>query len=606
MSSTNVGSIHYDLGLDTAQFDRAAEGINKKISGIADTMSDMGKKMTAGVTLPVIAGFSLMVKAASDLNETMNKIDVAFADQAKTVKDWAKSSINSMGLAEQSALDAAALFGDMSTAMGLTTIEAKDMSTGLVQLGADMASFKNVSFERAQTALAGVYTGETEALKGLGIVMTETNLEAFAMSQGITKNIKDMTQAEKVQLRYAYVMSVTKNAQGDFARTSDGTANQIRITTERFKDLSASLGQELLPYANRVLAWAQDAIRSFKNLSSEQQRMVLGTLAFAAAAGPLLITLSALARTISILITSFRTITTAIVAARVAFVAFSASMALNPIGLVALAVGALVGGLIALTSATNSNTSASERLKVARENLTNATNAAKDAENALTDANLNLEGSNLRVERAQLSYNKAVRQYGPNSLEAREAAYQLRTALNDQAAAANAVKDRTNEAAAANKNLANQKEAFKNANNEIANSAANAANRYGTFADRVNAATRAMRENNQAEVANQIFGVPVTGSGGAGMTIPRRASGGPVSANRPYWVGDNKDGSLNRTSELFVPKQSGTIMNQKQLSGIGHATNIYGDINIQGNDEADYFFSRIDRMQERALMGLTP
>ena len=294
MASTNVGSIHYDLSLKTDKFDAAAASISTKTKKIGDGMQSVGKKMTMFVTLPVVAGMGFAVKAASDLQETLNKVDVSFGKQAVVVKEWAKTSITSMGLAQQSALDAAALFGDMATSMGMSTKAAADMSTGLVQLGADLASFKNISFEEAQTALAGVFTGETESLKRLGIVMTETNLEAFAMSRGITKNIKDMTQAEKVQLRYAYIMSVTKNAQGDFARTSESTANQVRMMKERFKELSAQIGQKLIPIANKLMGGLSKLLDWFNKLSPTTQNLILIFIGITAVVGPLLIILGTL------------------------------------------------------------------------------------------------------------------------------------------------------------------------------------------------------------------------------------------------------------------------------------------------------------------------
>jgi len=299
--STNVGSIHYDLSLNTKPFDSAVAGIKSKTQNIGNGLKSLGQTMTASVTLPVVAGFGFMVKSASDLNETINKVEVAFKDQADVVKKWSKTSVQSMGLAEQSALDATALFGDMSTSMGLNTKQASTMSMGLTQLGADLASFKNISFDRAQIALAGVYTGETEALKGLGIVMTEANLAAFAQKKGITKNIQTMTQAEKVSLRYAYVMSVTKNAQGDFARTSSGTANLLRSTTERFKDLSAKLGQMFLPAVNAVLKKIQSLVEKFTALSKPQQKMILLVVGIVAAIGPLLMILGMLATSIAAL-----------------------------------------------------------------------------------------------------------------------------------------------------------------------------------------------------------------------------------------------------------------------------------------------------------------
>lgn len=351
--STSVGSIHYDLDLDTKKFDNAVNGLNSKLKSVGAGMQDVGKRMSMFVTLPIVAGFGLAVKAASDFNETINKVDVAFKEQSKTVKDWSKTSLKSMGLAQGSALEAAALFGDMSTAMGLNTKEAADMSMSLVQLGADLASFKNINIEQAQTALAGIYTGETESLKKLGIVMTETNLLEFAKKQGITKTMQEMTQAEKVQLRYAYVMNVTKNAQGDFNRTSDGTANQMRMTSERVKQLSADIGQKLLPIAMQLLGWANMILTKFQQLSPQQQDMILKMLMIAAVIGPLIWILGTLATSISAIIGLFGATSTAIGVAGTAFKGFAALLNV-PLVMPAIVVAAALASLYAVYQALES------------------------------------------------------------------------------------------------------------------------------------------------------------------------------------------------------------------------------------------------------------
>ena len=159
--------------------------------------------------------------------------------------------------------------------MGIGRDEAAKMSMRLVQLGADMASFKNVPIEQAMGALAGVFTGETESLKLLGIVMLETSLQAFALTQGITKKIEKMTEAEKVALRYAYVLSVTKNSQGDFQRTSEGAANQMRMFGENLKQLAVVYGQEILPVFTSILKEVNQMLVSFGELPKTTKQIIL-------------------------------------------------------------------------------------------------------------------------------------------------------------------------------------------------------------------------------------------------------------------------------------------------------------------------------------------
>ena len=356
-----VGSIYYDVALETSKLTSSAKTVEAKLSSLGKSMTSIGKKMTATMTLPIVAGFALAVKGASDLEETINKVDVAFDDQADSVKEWSKTSIKSMGLAQESALDAASLFGDMSTAMGLSTKEANSMSTELVQLGADLASFKNIGFEQAQTALSGVFTGETESLKKLGIIMTEQNLKQYALSEGIQTNISDMTQAEKVQLRYAYVMDQTTNAQGDFIRTSDGTANQIRITQETFKELTAEIGKELLPVANDLLKWVQNTLTWFGKLDEGQQKTILTISGIIAVAGPLIMILGSVAGAIGSLIPIIASVGTA----------FTGLVGLigAPIVMPAIAVAAALAAIMSVWSAYTKMKTAFDGLKTAQQNL---------------------------------------------------------------------------------------------------------------------------------------------------------------------------------------------------------------------------------------------
>lgn len=302
-------------------------GLSDRLDKIGGKMKDVGGKMSTRLTLPILAGAGLAVKAFSDLNETINKVDVSFGNNSAEVKKWSESSITSMGLAQQSALDSAALFGDMGTGMGQTTEEASKMSRELTQLGADLSSFKNISFEQSQTALAAIYTGETESLKRLGIIMTQTNLEEFARAKGIRKTINEMTQAEKVQLRYQFVMESTKNAQGDFARTSDGLANKTRMTAERTKQLSAEFGEKLAPAMNKLLDIGNKILSFFSNLTDGQQQAIVIFGLVVAALGPVILILGHL-------VTAIRSIGLAF-----------GFLAANPVILAVVAVILLVAGL---------------------------------------------------------------------------------------------------------------------------------------------------------------------------------------------------------------------------------------------------------------------
>ena len=151
--ATEVGRIYYDLDLDDSKFQAGIDKASAKAKSFANSLgdnlqkigqrfSDIGKKMTIGLTLPLVAGMGFMVKGASDLVEIINKVDVAFKDQSDRVKDWGNTTLTTFGMAKATALDVAANFGDMATSMGLNTGQAADMSMALTGLAGDLASFK--------------------------------------------------------------------------------------------------------------------------------------------------------------------------------------------------------------------------------------------------------------------------------------------------------------------------------------------------------------------------------------------------------------------------------------------------------------------------------
>lgn len=282
----------FDKAIQSAEksassFEKKMENISNKAKSIGDKISGIGTKLTVGVTTPLAIAGKGMVDAASDFDENLNKISVAFGDNADEVKAWADTATQSFGLSMNQALEATSLFGDMATSMGISQGEAASMSTSLAGLAGDLASFKNIGIDQAMTALNGVFTGETESLKQLGIVMTETNLEEFAAKTG--QVYSEMSQAEKVQLRYNYVMAMSKNAIGDYARTSDGTANSMRTFQASVENLAITLGQNLLPIVTPIIQKATEMVNAFAAADPELQQLILKIAGIAAVAGPALL-----------------------------------------------------------------------------------------------------------------------------------------------------------------------------------------------------------------------------------------------------------------------------------------------------------------------------
>ena len=177
--------------------------------------------LTAFGTAAVVSFSKESIELGSDLAEVQNVVDVTFSHMSASVDDWAKSAQNAYGLSETMAKKYVGTFGSMAEAFGFTEQQAFDMSTSLTALTGDVASFYNITQDEAYTKLKSVFSGETETLKDLGIVMTQNALDNYAMANGWGKTTSAMTEAEKVTLRYNFVLGQLSNATGDFARTQN-------------------------------------------------------------------------------------------------------------------------------------------------------------------------------------------------------------------------------------------------------------------------------------------------------------------------------------------------------------------------------------------------
>lgn len=228
---------------------------NETSSVIKNSLGKSLLKITAvtAVVAAVTKVSKAAIQAASDLAEVQNVVDVAFGEASSEINEFAQNAISQFGITEYQAKKTASTLMAMANGMGIAKEAGKTMSVQLTGLAADMASFYNVTQDVAETALRSIFTGETESLKKFGVVMTEANLKAYALSKGITKEYQSMTQAEKVALRYNYVLNATKNAQGDYARTSGSWANQVKLLSNQWQSLLAILGQGLIQVLTPLL-----------------------------------------------------------------------------------------------------------------------------------------------------------------------------------------------------------------------------------------------------------------------------------------------------------------------------------------------------------------
>lgn len=193
------------------------------------------------------------VELGSDLAEVQNVVDVTFTTMSDKVNEFAKNAMTSAGLSETMAKRYVGTFGAMSKSFGFSEAQAYDMSTALTQLTGDVASFYNISQDLAYIKLKSVFTGETETLKDLGVVMTQSALDQYALANGYGKTTSEMTEQEKVALRLAFVQKQLSAASGDFIRTSDSWANQVRVMQLQLQSLKATVGQGLINIFTPVL-----------------------------------------------------------------------------------------------------------------------------------------------------------------------------------------------------------------------------------------------------------------------------------------------------------------------------------------------------------------
>jgi len=360
---------------DTTKFHKATQDVESKTESVGSKLKGVFAGLGgAAAAFGAVSFFKGSIDAASDLNESLSKTQVVFGDSAKAVQQFAETSAKELGISKRVALEATGTFGNLFSALGLGQKPAADMSKELVKLAADLASFNNVKPEDALEALRSGLLGEAEPLRKFGVSLSDARIQAEALAIGLVRpkksaaeidlatqkyeesqkaankaikqfgedNIKaqpaivameqahkqlekalagekiELTAAQKAQAAYSIIMKDTATAHGDFSRTSDGLANRQRILKAEFDDMQSKLGQKLLPVMTNVEGKLIGLVNWFSNLSPGMQQ-ALGII------GGLILAFAAVSKVAAM---------------------FNAVLALNPIGLVVIALAALVGGLI--------------------------------------------------------------------------------------------------------------------------------------------------------------------------------------------------------------------------------------------------------------------
>lgn len=248
------GSVIIDTRMDTTGVQNGVSAIKQSFNGLGSAVKKIGLLIGGAFAVGKLVQFGKeCVELGSDLAEVQNVVDVTFTTMSDKVNEFAKNAMTSAGLSETMAKRYVGTFGAMSKSFGFSEAQAYDMSTALTQLTGDVASFYNISQDLAYIKLKSVFTGETETLKDLGVVMTQSALDQYALANGYGKTTSAMTEQEKVALRFAFVQEQLSAASGDFIRTSDSWANQVRVMQLQLQSLKATVGQGLINIFTPVL-----------------------------------------------------------------------------------------------------------------------------------------------------------------------------------------------------------------------------------------------------------------------------------------------------------------------------------------------------------------
>lgn len=325
IDTASIQEAREELARASAALDQLEEHTNKSADAFSKLAKAIGLVMIARKALDTI---KTGIDYASDLAEVQNVVDVTFGSSSAAINSWSKECLAAYGMNEVSAKRYAGTIGAMLKSSGLAGDAIVDMSKDMVGLAGDMASFYNLDLETAFEKIRSGISGETEPLKQLGINMSVANLEAYALSQGITTAYNEMSQAEQVMLRYNYLMSTTADAQGDFARTQDSYANQTRLLSESWLEFTGVMAEQLLPVLTTIVSWLNNIVAFLTDNADTVSAVLVG-----------------LATTIGILAVAWAVHAAAQWLAVAANQALIISLLSNPILYIAIIIGVLVAAM---------------------------------------------------------------------------------------------------------------------------------------------------------------------------------------------------------------------------------------------------------------------
>jgi SLT domain-containing protein len=256
----DIRTMKLNLLADVSNFSTGINIADTEAKGLSGKMEKYGKRMAKAFALAAAAAGAMAVKiglesvkAASDLNEEISKSEVIFGDVSDEINAFAKTADRALGLTQKEALSAASTFATFGKASGLAGKDLSSFSKGATTLAADLASFYNTNADEAITAIGAALRGESEPIRKYGVLLDDATLKAKAMEMGLYDGKGALDAQAKSLATYQVILDQTKDAQGDFSRTSDGLAGQQKILIAQLENLKTTMGTSLLPVAKEVI-----------------------------------------------------------------------------------------------------------------------------------------------------------------------------------------------------------------------------------------------------------------------------------------------------------------------------------------------------------------
>lgn len=308
-ATTSLEIAESKLGQTRAQLEQVTKELekNKTTLGktaeewktLGDKTGEIGQSMTTKLTLPVLAAAAASFKLGADYEQALGKMDVVFEQSSKEIETWSKNALRDFGLARSTAVTMASDFGALFKGMGFSIEQTKEWSKTLTERTMDLSNFYDTTVQETTNALNAIVTGQTEPLRKFGINMTQAALQEYAYASGIRKKVSDMTEAEKVQLRYNYVIEKTNIAVGTTKRESDSATGQLNLFKESVKELGVSFSEQILPVFTPIISGINNVIKGFAGLSDGTKKFIVVIGGIVATAGPVLIVLGSVFKAIS-------------------------------------------------------------------------------------------------------------------------------------------------------------------------------------------------------------------------------------------------------------------------------------------------------------------